>query len=225
MTMIDQERELSTRLHAAAGELDVPSDLLLRVRETAEQQPPRANNGKRAVVHARSGRRRRGRRVRVFRGHPQKHLRTDRRATGSSHSAPASGHVWHQLGRRSATRRASVASSPDTGSPDLRGPLAVVTGYLTAARAGNRADAAATYWERPRDDGQRGDLCEDGLSDSDVSAHEGLSSCATSDVVAATLTTSGSSDEIVAPGRVVWFFQLERQSDGTWRISSGRSSP
>ena len=39
------------------------------------------------------------------------------------------------------------------------------------------------------------------------------------------LTTTGSRDGSVEPGDMIWFFQLTRQVDGSWRITGGGSGP
>jgi hypothetical protein len=40
-----------------------------------------------------------------------------------------------------------------------------------------------------------------------------------------TLTTGGSDDGSIQPGRQMWFYQLLRQVDGRWLISGGGSGP
>lgn len=39
-----------------------------------------------------------------------------------------------------------------------------------------------------------------------------------------TLTTSGDGHSI-APGEMIWFYDLKKQSDGSWRIVGGGSGP
>ncbi|MEJ7648339.1 MAG: hypothetical protein WKF57_04710 [Nakamurella sp.] len=237
MTMNDSERELRERLHAAADHLEVPADLLLRVRESAEQAPRRhagrAAHSKwlmpalvaAAVVAG----------CVLFAVTPRPIVvpAGPRPAAPDSEAVSSQGLVWDQLGRRGtggpgpATGNPSAGTPSDPGSetPDLRTPLSVVTGYLAAARAGRCEEAAATYWGPPPAVGERGDLCDSTISDFDVGPREAPSASARTDVVAATLTTDGSSDQTVPPGTIVWFYQLERQPDGTWRIIEGGSGP
>ena len=44
-------------------------------------------------------------------------------------------------------------------------------------------------------------------------------------VFAVDLTTTGSDDGTVQPGGVAWFYSLDRQADGSWRITGGGSGP
>jgi len=44
-------------------------------------------------------------------------------------------------------------------------------------------------------------------------------------VFAVQLTTTGSADGTVQPGGLAWFYSLDRQADGSWRISNGGSGP
>lgn len=44
-------------------------------------------------------------------------------------------------------------------------------------------------------------------------------------VFATTLTTGGSTDGSVPASDITWFYTLDRQPDGAWRISSGGSGP
>jgi hypothetical protein len=44
-------------------------------------------------------------------------------------------------------------------------------------------------------------------------------------VFATTLVTTGTSDGSVQPGDLIWFFDLIRQPDGSWRIAGGGSGP
>lgn len=208
MTLNDQERDLSSRLHSAADHLEVPADLLLRVRASAEQPRSRGAGA--------------GRRAKWL-------------MPGLAAAAVAAGCVLVAITPRNNTAVPAVvhpdgansapASTTPASAPDRRTPLAVVTGYLTMARAGKCAEAAAIYWAPPTWNGPRGDLCEDTISEFGVSEHEVPSATAKSDVVAATLTTEGSADATVPAGTIAWFFQLERAPDGNWRITEGGSGP
>jgi len=44
-------------------------------------------------------------------------------------------------------------------------------------------------------------------------------------VYAVQLTTTGSADGTIQPGAVPWFYSLDRQTDGSWRITGGGSGP
>ncbi len=44
-------------------------------------------------------------------------------------------------------------------------------------------------------------------------------------VFATTLTTTGTADHSIQAGRMVWFYSLDRQPDGSWRIVGGGSGP
>lgn len=44
-------------------------------------------------------------------------------------------------------------------------------------------------------------------------------------VFATTITTSGTGDGSVRPGTITWFYSLDRQPDGSWRIVGGGSGP
>lgn len=44
-------------------------------------------------------------------------------------------------------------------------------------------------------------------------------------VFATTLTTGGSTDGSVPAGDMTWFYTLERQPGGAWRITGGGSGP
>lgn len=230
MTMNDSERELSSRLHRGADELDVPAGLLLRVRETAEQVPRRpagrAAHSKwimpalvaAAVVAG----------CVLFAVTPRSTVVPAVVQPDGLNKAPASGLVWDQLGRRGTSGpdpATGTTGDPASETPDLRTPLSVVTGYLTAARAGQCEEAAAVYWSTPDREGPRGDLCEFTISAFDVGSHQEPSATERTDVVSVLLTTDGSPDDTVPPGRIVWFYVLDRQPDGTWRITEGGSGP
>lgn len=44
-------------------------------------------------------------------------------------------------------------------------------------------------------------------------------------VFATNLTTTGSDDGSIEPGPLIWFYSLDRQPDGSWRIVGGGSGP
>lgn len=44
-------------------------------------------------------------------------------------------------------------------------------------------------------------------------------------VFATTLTTSGSDDQTIPVGEVIWYYTLEEQTDGAWRITGGGTGP
>jgi hypothetical protein len=103
-------------------------------------------------------------------------------------------------------------------------PLEVLTAYLEAYKGG-RCSWARQLWIDPVPNTGDGDLCGDAqLLSFSVSPEPARP---TVDIAnfATSLTTSGSRDGSVEPGRMTWFFQLNRQADGSWRIEGGGSGP
>ena len=109
-------------------------------------------------------------------------------------------------------------------SPANATSLEVLTAYLDAYKAG-QCSWARQLWIDPVPHTGDGDLCGDAqLLAYSVSPEPARP---TFDIAnfATSLTTSGSRDGSVEPGRTTWFFQLNRQADGAWRIRSGGSGP
>lgn len=106
--------------------------------------------------------------------------------------------------------------------PDPAPPNVVLTAYLTALRAGDCTTAhplaTSTFTIG------NGELCG-GVK---VSAFTPLTQPATPRdgevVYATTLTTSGDGVSIDA-GDITWFYTLERQPSGAWRLTGGGSGP
>ena len=111
-----------------------------------------------------------------------------------------------------------VALPPATASPEV-----VLDAYLRALVAGDcdteRRLVTATFVK------SNGELC----SVTRVSAYRIEPSSAASSsnevVFATVLTTTGSDDGTIRPGEVAWFYSLDRQPDGSWRLDGGGSGP
>jgi hypothetical protein len=103
-------------------------------------------------------------------------------------------------------------------------PLAVLTAYLAAYKDG-QCEFARRLWITAMRQVGDGDLCGDAhLTEYQINPEP---AAAAPDRVEfyTTLTTTGSNDGSVEPGETGWFFELGRQSDGTWRILQGGSGP
>ena len=94
--------------------------------------------------------------------------------------------------------------------------------YLVALKAGDCRSAhalATSSFARGN-----GELC----GDLDVTAYTTPQGPATPNdhevVYATTLTTKGG-DETVPDGQHIWFYSLDRQPDGSWRLAGGGSGP
>jgi hypothetical protein len=100
----------------------------------------------------------------------------------------------------------------------------VLDTYLAAIVRGDcatgRALATATFREG------NGDLCGAvRVTHASVDADAPTRPNDAETVFATTLTTGGSSDGTVPAGDITWFYVLDRQNDGSWRISGGGSGP
>jgi len=107
--------------------------------------------------------------------------------------------------------------------PDSASPQVVLDTYLRALVAGDcdtGRKLAADGFEQGH-----GNLC----GQTQVQAYGILGAPAqpsTNEVVFATsLITTGTGDSTVPSGRVTWFFSLDRQPNGPWRIVGGGSGP
>lgn len=114
---------------------------------------------------------------------------------------------------------ASAASLPTASAA----PEVVLDAYLRALVAGDcdtgRKLVTTTFVKG------NGELC----GDTQVSAYriqpEPARPSADEAVFATTLTTSGTADRAVQAGDIIWFYSLDRQPDGSWRIVGGGSGP
>lgn len=98
----------------------------------------------------------------------------------------------------------------------------VLDTYLHALVAGDCATAHALA--TPTFVVGNGELCGDvEVSGFSLSGHPATPS-ADEVVYASVLTTGGSSDGTVEPGRTTWFYDLERR-DGEWKLVGGGSGP
>ena len=115
--------------------------------------------------------------------------------------------------------RSAAASLP----PVSASPAVVLDSYLRALVVGDcdmgRKLAMGTFRKG------NGELC----GETRVTAYQVQSDPAhpSSDevVFATTLTTTGTADHSIEAGRMVWFYSLDRQPDGSWRIVGGGSGP
>ena len=107
--------------------------------------------------------------------------------------------------------------------PDSAGPEVVLDTYLRALVAGDcdtgRKLATATFGKGS------GELC----GATRVSAYRidpGTARPSADEVVYSTiLTTTGTDDGSVKPGETLWFYSLDRQPSGSWRIAGGGTGP
>lgn len=112
----------------------------------------------------------------------------------------------------------AVAVPPDSAAPEV-----VLDTYLRALVAGDcdtgRKLATATFGKGS------GELC----GATRVSAYRidaGPARPSADEVVYSTiLTTTGSDDGSIEPGETMWFYSIDRQAIGAWRISGGGSGP
>ncbi len=112
----------------------------------------------------------------------------------------------------------AVAVPPDTTAPEV-----VLDTYLRALVAGDcdtgRKLAVATFRKG------NGELC----GSTRVSAYRidpGTARPSPNEIVFSTrLTTTGSDDGSIEPGETLWFYSLDRQPSGPWRVSGGGSGP
>ena len=112
----------------------------------------------------------------------------------------------------------AVAVPPDSAAPEV-----VLDTYLRALVAGDcdtgRKLATATFRIGS------GELC----GSAHVTAYRietGQAHPSPDEVVySAILTTTGSDDGSIEPGEILWFYSLDRQPSGSWRIVGGGTGP
>ena len=121
---------------------------------------------------------------------------------------------------------ASCSSAPTPSAfslpPASAGADVVLDAYLRALVAGDCATgrklATATFVKG------NGELCGDTrVSDYKINPEPGGGG--TENVFSTAITTSGTSDGSVQAGTMTWFYQLDQQSDGSWRLAGGGSGP
>lgn len=116
-----------------------------------------------------------------------------------------------------------VATTSTSPSPSPAPPDVVLGAYLNALVAGD-CDAARKLWVVTNGH-TPGELCG-AVRVSAAKVRPGAATPSANEVVfVTTLTTSGSDDGTVPPGDIIWFFSLDRQADGSWRIVGGGSGP
>ena len=114
--------------------------------------------------------------------------------------------------------QAAIAVPPDSATPEV-----VLDTYLRALVAGDcdsgRKLATATFRMGS------GELC----GSTHVSAYRidaGQAHPSPDEIVFSTrLTTTGTDDGSIEPGEILWFYSLDRQPSGPWRISGGGTGP
>jgi hypothetical protein len=107
--------------------------------------------------------------------------------------------------------------------PDSAAPAVVLDAYLRALVAGDcntgRQLATESFGKGS------GELC----GNARVSAYridgEPARPSADEVVFSTTLTTAGSDDGSIEPGEIIWFYSLDRQPNGSWRIVGGGTGP
>jgi hypothetical protein len=110
-----------------------------------------------------------------------------------------------------------------TAPPDSAGPAVVLDAYLRALKSGDCAAGkvlgTATFSHG------NGELC--GATSVVAYRVVGDPATPTNDeaVFGTTLTTTGTGDGSVPAGDVTWFYSLERQANGAWRLAGGGSGP
>jgi len=118
---------------------------------------------------------------------------------------------------------ACAGAASFSAPPDSAGPASVLDAYLKALEAGNCA--AGKVLSTATFTASNGDLCGATI----VSGYRVLGDPAapnsTEVVFATTLTISGTSDHSVPPGDITWFYSLDRQPSGAWRLVGGGSGP
>jgi hypothetical protein len=103
-------------------------------------------------------------------------------------------------------------------------PLEVLTAYLEAYKGG-QCGVARQLWIAAVAHTGDGDLCGDAQLLTYRLNPEPATPAADIAEFASTLTTNGSADGSVQAGEITWFFELDRQADGSWRIRGGGSGP
>lgn len=107
--------------------------------------------------------------------------------------------------------------------PDDAPPAVVLDAYLRALVAGDCGTAHAlgtsTFSQ------YNGDLCGYAHVSSYRIAGDPANPTAAMLVFATTLVTDGSNDGSLLPGPITWFYTLEHQANGTWRLTGGGSGP
>ncbi|HET7030831.1 MAG TPA: hypothetical protein VFI34_09995 [Candidatus Limnocylindrales bacterium] len=113
----------------------------------------------------------------------------------------------------------STAPPPSVDPGDAASVLAA---YLVALESGDcdagRALAAPTFRRG------NGELCG-AVRVGAIKVDWNPARSATEVVYATTLTTSGSADGSIPAGDVTWFFDLQRDATGAWRLAGGGSGP
>jgi cellulase/cellobiase CelA1 len=127
------------------------------------------------------------------------------------------------LAATAACSPAAPVPSAATLPPPTAAPEVVLDAYLRALVAGDcdtgRKLATATFAKG------NGELC----GDTHVSAYQinpvPARPNAGEVVFSTTVTTTGTADGSILPGAMTWFYSLDQQPDGSWRLVGGGSGP
>lgn len=108
-----------------------------------------------------------------------------------------------------------------TAPPVSASASAVLEAYLRAFEAGD-CGAAGQVW---KGSGEDGNLCGSTTLSRYQFTGPPATPSATEVEYAIDLTTTGTGEGSIQPGETLWFFILDRQANGAWRITSGGSGP
>lgn len=116
-----------------------------------------------------------------------------------------------------------ACAAPPVLPPDSAPPAEVLIAYLIALRDGD-CDSARLL-ATPTFTFGNGELCGSVVV-SAIGPLVGPATPSDHEVVFATvLTTGGDGGRSIRPGEVDWFYALERQPNGAWRLTGGGSGP
>ena len=130
---------------------------------------------------------------------------------------------WGSVSLGAVVLLAACAGSGFTPPPDSAGPDIVLRAYLQALARGDCS--AGTVLGTSTFGVGNGELCGHTTVSGFTIDTPPATPSGTEVVFATTLLTSGTADGSVPPGSITWFFDLQRQPNGAWRISGGGSGP
>ena len=116
----------------------------------------------------------------------------------------------------------TCCTAPSPALSDSAPPAVVLDAYLQALQTGDCATGRQFALQSFAKG--NGELCGD-LRVSASRFGDPATPSGTEVVFATTLTTEGSRDGSVPAGDVIWFYTLDRQPSGAWRITGGGSGP
>lgn len=118
---------------------------------------------------------------------------------------------------------AACAGPSISAPPDAVGPDVVLRTYLEALVRGDCPAGRVLAVESFRFGD--GELCGHTTVSSFTIAGSPAEPNATEVVFATILVTTGTADGSIEPGTLTWFYDLQRQPSGAWRLSGGGSGP